>query len=189
MTILLTTFVSLLVSQTAVAPKVSDPLPGEVGKPTAQFDDHLITNARRLLVLVNAERKRKSQPSLVLNWDLSVGSMWQAKDMSEKGYFSHTDSLKRSPAQRVEFFGIKDWQTVAQNIAGGAVDADEVFDMWMKSPNHYANMIRPDITEMGVGYAFNPKSKYLKYWVQDFISHMPQKKMLCASKAQSRGPV
>ena len=40
---------------------------------------------------------------------------------------------------------------VAENIAYGNVTADTMMAMWMNSPGHRANILRPNYTHIGVG--------------------------------------
>lgn len=56
---------------------------------------------------------------------------------------------------------------MGENIAAGRSTPAEVFDQWMNSPDHYANMISENYTYMGVGY-FETDSEYHHYWVQLF---------------------
>ncbi|MBL8087961.1 MAG: CAP domain-containing protein [Chthonomonas sp.] len=141
----------------------------EIGVPIAGFSETMVTYAREVLVRINQIRSEEKLKPVRLNWKLAEASLWHAKDMASKGYFDHKDSLGRTSKDRIEALGIKDWKVIAQNIAGGAADPATVVKMWMDSPGHRKNILRPDVTEMGIGYYFDPDSKYLKYWVQDFL--------------------
>ncbi len=39
---------------------------------------------------------------------------------------------------------------------------------WLKSPRHWANLMVPTHTEMGVAFGSDPKSQRGVYWVQTF---------------------
>jgi uncharacterized protein YkwD len=64
------------------------------------------------------------------------------------------------------------WTTVAENIAAGtSMDtAQEAFDAWVNSPGHRANMLNPNITQIGIGMAYNATSTYGYYWTTDFAA-------------------
>lgn len=121
-----------------------------------------------LLKLVNDFRRKNKLPEVTLCKELSQAALWFAKDLASKEKLTHEDSAGRFPDKRVESFGYKDWRVVCENVAGGADDVQEAFEMWLKSPGHLKNLKNPEVRDMGFGYHFDPKSKYLKYWVQDF---------------------
>lgn len=58
------------------------------------------------------------------------------------------------------------YSTVAENIAAGSRTPSQVFQQWMNSPGHRANMLNPDVSEVGVGFVLNaPRTSYSHYWV------------------------
>jgi hypothetical protein len=54
------------------------------------------------------------------------------------------------------------WNWLAENIAWGYPTPENVVAAWLNSPGHAANILSPDIWEIGVGYSEG------SYWVQDF---------------------
>ena len=66
-----------------------------------------------------------------------------------------------------------DWYTVnesamwAENIAYGQTSAQEVFDAWMNSPGHYANIMNPDYRTFGAALYYTDGGYYY-YWIQEF---------------------
>jgi uncharacterized protein YkwD len=59
---------------------------------------------------------------------------------------------------------------VAENIASGQTSADEVVQTWLESPGHCVNLMRPEMREMGVAYAFDASSADGTYWAQVFAA-------------------
>lgn len=57
---------------------------------------------------------------------------------------------------------------VAENIAAGHESAAETVEQWMNSPGHRANILDPELEELGVGYCYAEGSDYDHYWVQLF---------------------
>ena len=55
---------------------------------------------------------------------------------------------------------------MAENIAVGYADAEEVMNGWLCSPGHYANIMRENLKNLGVG-SFTD-SEGTRYWVQCF---------------------
>ena len=80
---------------------------------------------------------------------------------------SHAGQDGSAPGDRAERAGYE-WRTVGENIAAGQQTAEQVVAEWLESPRHCANLMDPDFTEMGVGYAFGPKSPKGVYWAQVF---------------------
>ena len=88
--------------------------------------------------------------------------------MADRNYLDHTDSQGRSIDPRLPDFGYVNYHVIGENIAGGQKTPAEVVAGWMKSPHHRENILNPDFSEIGAGYAVNPRSKYRRYWAQDF---------------------
>ena len=58
-----------------------------------------------------------------------------------------------------------------ENIAAGYSGALSVFNAWLASDGHRANIEDPEWTHHGVGYAFTPADpgQYLDYWTHNFL--------------------
>lgn len=52
----------------------------------------------------------------------------------------------------------------SENIGGGHRNLDEAFAGWRRSSEHNKNMLRPDVTLMGIARADAKGSKYGSYW-------------------------
>lgn len=83
-----------------------------------------------------------------------------AKDMAEKNYFDHDSLDGRDPFDRMEDEGYE-YSTAAENIAKGNKNAQSAINSWLDSPGHCANMMNPDLKELGM-------AQYKNYWVQVF---------------------
>lgn len=57
-----------------------------------------------------------------------------------------------------------------ENIAAGSDNAADTFEQWKNSPGHWANIMNPKYTHIGVGVTYVPGSDYEWYWTQLFIS-------------------
>ncbi len=58
----------------------------------------------------------------------------------------------------------------AENIAAGSPTAEETFGQWRNSPNHWAAILNPDLTHMGIGFSYNEDTDYKWYWQQTFVA-------------------
>ncbi|MBO1915365.1 hypothetical protein J4G37_62370, partial [Microvirga sp. 3-52] len=88
----------------------------------------------------------------------------KSKDMSSKGYFSHTSPTYGSPFDQMKQFGVS-YSAAGENIAMGQRTPAEVVKAWMDSPGHRENILKPGFTHIGIGYDSNGN-----YWTQQFIT-------------------
>lgn len=120
----------------------------------------------QVISLTNVERQNAGLPPLKNNWELSRVARYKSVDMRDSNYFSHNSPTYGSPFTMMKNFGIS-YRTAAENIAAGQRTPDEVVKAWMNSPGHRANILKRDVTEIGVGYAKG--GSYGHYWTQMFI--------------------
>src|SRR5262249_14963733 len=75
-----------------------------------------------------------------------------------------------NPADRVKNAGYDASATVGENLAAGQWSAQEVINAWVNSPEHYANLIDPSFTQVGLGLAGGATGSdtFVLYWVADF---------------------
>ncbi|MGM0873531.1 MAG: SafA/ExsA family spore coat assembly protein [Bacillota bacterium] len=120
----------------------------------------------QVISLTNVERQKAGLPPLKNNWELSRVARYKSVDMRDRNYFSHDSPTYGSPFTMMKNYGIS-YRTAAENIAAGQRTSDEVVKAWMNSPGHRANILKRDVTEIGVGYAQG--GSYGHYWTQMFI--------------------
>ncbi|CAH0482432.1 unnamed protein product [Peronospora belbahrii] len=121
-----------------------------------------------MLMAVNKQRATKGLSPLCLNKKLHDAAMGHSLDMAAHDYMDHEGSDGSRLSQRITQAGY-DWEAVAENVAAGQVDVDEVMEGWIKSPGHLEN-IMGDYTMFGSAYAFNKDGTYQHYWTQNFGS-------------------
>lgn len=124
------------------------------------------TQAEAILQLVNQERKKAGVPALTLSNKLTEVANAKAKDMADKGYFSHESPTYGSPFDMLKQFGVS-FSYAGENIAAGQKTAEEVMNSWMNSSGHKANILNKNYTQLGVG--FTRGGQYGTEWVQLFI--------------------
>lgn len=119
-----------------------------------------------VIALVNVERQKAGLKALRPNWELSRVARHKSQDMRDKHYFSHTSSTYGDPFKMIRDYGIR-FSYAGENIAMGQTTAQQVMKGWMESPGHRKNILSPNFTEIGVGYAEGGTGRY--YWTQMFI--------------------
>lgn len=113
--------------------------------------------------LVNEIRQKNNLQPLRQNEDLMRLSKKNSEAMSAGGYFSHTSPTEGSFEQRMDKTGLP-FRRAGENIARGQTSARQVVDGWMNSKGHRENILNPEFTDIGVGYASGD------YWTQIFMA-------------------
>jgi hypothetical protein len=107
---------------------------------------------QELLRLINEFRAQNGVAPLKPSPNLSRAAAWMSEDMAAKGYFDHTDSLGRSPFQRVRDCGYAS-SGAGENLAI-AGSAQQAFNLFVNSPyGHRENMLRAMWVVAGIGRA------------------------------------
>lgn len=144
------------------SPNSSAFAPGVPSSPLAQWRTEVIA-------LTNAERTRAGLGILTEEPRLTAAAQSHSDDMAGRNYFDHTGLDGRHPADRVTAAGYT-YRRCAENIAAGQPTPAEVVDGWMNSPGHRANILTPDLTQIGIGIAHG--GTYGIYWTQVFGTPM-----------------
>jgi uncharacterized protein YkwD len=120
--------------------------------------------AAQVVALVNAHRAQLGLAPLAVSPTLTAAAEWKARDMAAYGYLDHDDPAPdaRSADERVIACGYPatEW---GENIGTGYPTAQAVVGAWLASPEHRANIERPEYRATGVGVAGDPL-----YWAQSF---------------------
>ena len=106
------------------------------------------------LQLHNAERARNGLAGFCVHPRLVDAARAHSQDMLARNYFSHTSPDGRSFVDRVNGAGYAGWTNLAENIAWGSGslgDPSAIFTNWMNSSGHRANILNPNLREIGIG--------------------------------------
>jgi hypothetical protein len=120
------------------------------------------TFEQQVFELTNQERAKNGLSPLKANAELNYAADKYAEEMSERGVLSHTGPDGSKPWDRAEAVGYEA-RMMGENLAAGQTTAEQVVEGWMNSSGHRANILKPQYTDIGVGF-------YNNYWVQDFGS-------------------
>jgi uncharacterized protein YkwD len=105
--------------------------------------------------------------ALVWNNALTQAAEGHSQDMAANNFFSHTGSAGSTLAQRVDATGYG-WSALAENIAAGQVTINQAVDGWMASDGHCANMMNPNLADIGlVCVSGSSSDTYPTYWTMD----------------------
>lgn len=125
-----------------------------------------------LLRLVNDHRLAIGQSPLIPATRLGDAARAHCRHMIDHRFFSHAAPEGLTPAERLTLANV-DWSSVGENIAAGYSTPQAVFDAWMASPEHRANMESPAFTFAGAGYAQDagPTDDFpqVHYWAMAFL--------------------
>jgi len=131
---------------------------------------------QKLLAEINTARGQARQcggqsfaaaAPLAWNDTLALTAEGHSRSMANGNYFDHRDRDGRTPGDRAELAGYAGRQ-VGENIAAGLDNAQKVVAGWLASPGHCANLMGAQFSELGAGYAVDPKSDAGIYWTALF---------------------
>ncbi len=127
--------------------------------------------ASRVVNLTNAFRNTNGLASLKVNSKLTTIAQTYSQTMATQDFVAHQSLDGSQPWDRMTAGGYK-WVRSAENIAAGQQTPEEVVQSWIDSPSHRANLLDPQLKEIGVGYFFletdTGNTNYNYYWTQEF---------------------
>ncbi|MCT7983148.1 CAP domain-containing protein [Laspinema sp. A4] len=132
----------------------------------------------RVVELTNVERSQQGLAPLTFNPQLAAAAQVHSANMGMRDFMDHIDPVDRTkPADRVTMQGYN-YQTVAENVAGGQPTPEQVVRDWMNSPSHRVNILNPAVTEIGVGYHVQENDtgnvNFVHYWAQVFATPLDE---------------
>lgn len=120
----------------------------------------------KMIELINKERQKAGLPQVYYDESLTLLAQEHAKDMLERGYFSHYTPEGFSPFDRMEQSNIE-YLSAGENLAF-APDVQIAMDGLMESPGHRENILSPSFGRVGVGVL--DAGIYGKMFVQEFTN-------------------
>ncbi|TCJ20307.1 CAP domain-containing protein [Rubrobacter taiwanensis] len=121
----------------------------------------ILNNAEhRMLVLHNQARRNHGLRPLCIHPRLQRAARYHSRDMIQNNYFSHTSRNGQSFQQRLKRFGYPPNSCrasgVGENIAWGRGQQGwpgPIFQNWMNSSGHRANILARQFRHVGIGVA------------------------------------
>jgi uncharacterized protein YkwD len=131
-------------------------------------DTSLDADEQAFIRFLNDYRASQGLQPVAADAALVRAATWMAIDLAGRSGFDHTDSLGRSPWQRMPDCGVA--RPGGENLAAGVPLAAPaaVLQAWKSSPGHNAIMLDGAFTLVGVARHTAPGSTYGVYWVLAF---------------------
>jgi uncharacterized protein YkwD len=124
----------------------------------AVTQDHLLLSgspqsaavvASSLVDLANADRTDLGLPPLTVSPELQQAAQLKANDMAQNDYFAHTSPSGKDPWYWFQQAGYN-FTYAGENLAVYFSDSNDVNTAWMNSPEHRANLLNPNYTQIGI---------------------------------------
>ncbi|KKR15199.1 MAG: hypothetical protein UT42_C0007G0015 [Candidatus Falkowbacteria bacterium GW2011_GWA2_39_24] len=112
--------------------------------------DILYSQSQKIIELTNNLRVSVGVNQLSVSSALTQSAYEKAQDMLMSQYFAHVGPDGRSLSDWLKSADYN-YAVAGENLAMGFSQPEEVLVAWQKSPTHYANLIDPDFSEIGVG--------------------------------------
>lgn len=135
---------------------------------TEEFtDEQAAALTNEIAILVNEARAEAGlKPLYVLPY---LGEVAEIRALESSELFSHSRKDGSSFASIIDTDEVP-YGLALENLAGGFGTAEETFNQWKNSSGHWANVMNPDITHMGIGVYYDEDSEYGWYWQQVFVA-------------------
>ncbi|HJQ18889.1 MAG TPA: CAP domain-containing protein [Gemmatimonadaceae bacterium] len=120
-----------------------------------------------MITYTNQQRARNGLPAFITSAQLMDAAAIQARQMASSQRLDHVQAGAQYPTveSRLQAVGYV-YRDAAENIAWNQPDARAVLQSWMASPGHRANILDPQLTQIGAAMARSSKGE--PYWVQVF---------------------
>lgn len=105
-----------------------------------------------LLLLTNVARQQNGLPVLQLNGALNAAAANKAANMFAENYWAHFSPSGKSPWDFIRGAGYN-YVYAGENLARGFTTAQDTVNAWMNSPDHRANVLSPNYTDVGFAIA------------------------------------
>jgi hypothetical protein len=111
-----------------------------------------IIEVNALVDETNQSRVLNDLPDLQVSPLLQAAAQEKANDEATKGYFAHTSPQGLTPWYWFQQVGY-DFDYAGENLAVNFSDSQDVTTAWMNSPEHRANILSTDFTQIGIATA------------------------------------
>lgn len=122
----------------------------------------------------NQTRQSLGLAPLVQSQKLDQAAQLKAQNMVTNNYFAHTSPTGITPWYWFSQAGYN-YKYAGENLAIGFFDSEEVFQAWLNSPSHKANIVNPNYKEVGTAVVAGFGNNNTIVVVQDFGSQLPVK--------------
>jgi uncharacterized protein YkwD len=133
----------------------------------------LSADEKASLDLHNQTRASYGLPAFCVDQTLTTAACAHSAEMLAYGYFSHNSYNGETFDQRLTRMGYTGWTNLAENVAYGSGSygsASAIFDSWMNSSGHRANILNGGLLQIGIGAQVGTYQGYsgVGMWTADF---------------------
>lgn len=123
------------------------------------------------LALLNRDRLRRGLPALRLHPLLALAARRHSEQMRDRHFFSHLSPEQIGPEQRLASLGLR-CEREAENISIAA-DVAQAHALLMGSPSHRRNILDPELTDVGLGAAWD-ESPVRSLFLTQLFARLPE---------------
>lgn len=116
---------------------------------------------------INAFRAENGLRSVEFSLPLIRAAIGHSEEQVLQDYFSHTspDPARANPWDRAELEGYE-WAEICENIyrssqSNAQALARDTMEAWKSSEGHRANLLSPEVRDIGIGIAGYPNGEYV----------------------------
>src|SRR3989344_1848926 len=124
--------------------------------------------------LTNTDRAAAGHLALAHDPRLAQAAQKKAEDMAAKGYFAHISPEGKTPWYWLEAVGYE-YTYAGENLAINFTDSMDVEAAWVNSPEHHANIVKPEYTQIGIGTAQGVYQGQATIFVVELFAALPKK--------------
>jgi uncharacterized protein YkwD len=118
-------------------------------------------NPEAALAAVNAFRTKNGRGIVVIDARLTKAAAMQSKTQAERSWIGHDGPGGSLPKDRAMRAGYRA-KIASENVASGQKSFSDVMRSWEGSAGHRENLLRPEVTAIGVAMAKNSSGR--PYW-------------------------
>ncbi|HET9199579.1 MAG TPA: CAP domain-containing protein [Dehalococcoidia bacterium] len=152
-------FVRVCTTSPTPTPTPTNPTPTPT--PTPAPSGSTVWTSTELALLQKHNTTRAAQGLRTLSRTENLGKAADRRCQEIIKSFSHTGWTSALAAYGVTY------RIAGENIAAGQTSVDSVFNAWMNSTGHRANILRSSFSQAGVGHCKSSTGR--NYWVVNFI--------------------
>lgn len=121
-------------------------------------------NPARAAELINAYRAERGRPALAVDPRLNAIAADTARELARRDQLKTEMHTSRGLGRRLDAAGYRAVRA-AENLGAGYPTLVMAVDGWKGSRGHNRNLLRRDMTHMGIGLALTDKGVFKSYWV------------------------
>ena len=135
-------------------------------EPNSQLFGIIVTNS--LIDGTNQSRTANNLAPLQVSPLLQTAAQEKADDMATNGYFAHTSPAGLTPWYWFDKVGYQ-YISAGENLAVDFSDSKDVTTAWMNSPEHRANILNGNYTQIGMATAQGTYNGHPTIYVVEFF--------------------